>query len=139
MKDVVAFWGNIGGDCMYIPEHHTTNTEDIMRIDIPFSDLPIYQLLARRRELKFSDVSLYNADDILRIKFELHGDIKNETLFTDDMNFIELYEDDLDKIFTGCLPDCIDRRKLYNDEDKETFYGLGPLPNSNVKINEVME
>ena len=71
-----------------------------LNIDIPFSNLPVYQLLARRHELKFSNVRLYNTDDILRIKFELDGDEKSKILFEGDMNYRELYEDKFDKLFT---------------------------------------
>ena len=71
-----------------------------LNIDIPFSNLPVYQLLARRHELKLSNVRLYNTDDILRIKFELDGDEKNKILFEGNMNYRELYEDKFDKLFT---------------------------------------
>lgn len=69
---------------------------EYLSIDIPFTNLPVYQLLARKHRLNFCDIELSEN----RIRFELYGSEKNKILFRRDMNYRELHEDRLGKLFT---------------------------------------
>ena len=68
--------------------------------DIPFSHLPLYQLLAKKHDLKLSNAMLFTYENIPRIKFLLSGTADNKQLFIDDLGHCELHEDRLDTLFS---------------------------------------
>lgn len=66
--------------------------------DIPFSGLPVYQLLAKKHGLEFSGVELFTYKDILKVKFVLNGSAENKELHHKDLDYSEFYEDKLNEV-----------------------------------------
>jgi len=66
---------------------------------IPFSDLPLHQLLARKHGLTFSEIEIEKDKEITRINFVLNGNSENLKSFDEDLHYSEMYEDKLDQLF----------------------------------------
>lgn len=61
---------------------------------IPFSDLPLHQLLARKHGLTLSEIEIEGDKEITRVKCVLNGNSENLKSFDEDLHYSEMYEED---------------------------------------------
>jgi len=71
----------------------------IYYFSIPFSEIPVYQLLSQKHELTMHGLKFEKNSRILRIHFTLQGSAKDVKSFYKDLDRIEMYEDKLKEIF----------------------------------------